>query len=63
MVMIVIVVGIFFICWFFYLIGVFCFFDLKWCNLNDFFYVLIIWLVMLNSVMNLLIYGLMNRSF
>lgn len=61
-VMIAIVVGTFFICWFPHSIGVFCLLDPK-CNFNDSFYVLTTWLAMLNSVMNSLIYGLMNRSF
>lgn len=62
-VMIAIVVGTFFICWFPHSIGVFCLLDPKRCNLNDSFYVLTTWLAMLNSAMNSLIYGLLNRSF
>lgn len=61
-VMIALVVGTFFICWFPHSIGVFCLLDPK-CNFNDSFYVLTTWLAMLNSAMNSLIYGLMNRSF
>ena len=61
-VMIAIVVGTFCICWFPHSIGVFCLLDPK-CNLSDSFYVLTTWLAMLNSAMNSLIYGLMNRSF
>ena len=62
-VMIAIVVGTFFICWFPHSIGVFCLLDTKRCNFNDSFYVSTTWLAMLNSAMNSLIYGLMNRSF
>lgn len=60
--MIAFVVGTFCICWFPHSIGVFCLVDPK-CNFNDSFYVLTTWLAMLNSAMNSLIYGLMNRSF
>ena len=60
--MIAIVVGTFVICWFPHSIGVFCLLDPK-CNFSDSFYVLTTWLAMLNSAMNSLIYGLMNRSF
>lgn len=60
--MIAFVVGTFCICWFPHSIGVFCLVDLK-CNFSDSFYVLTTWFAMLNSAMNSLIYGLMNRSF
>lgn len=61
-VMIAIVVGTFCICWFPHSVGVFCLLDPN-CNLNDSFFVVTTWLAMLNSAMNSLIYGLMNRSF
>ena len=61
-VMIAIVVGTFCICWFPHSVGVFCILDPN-CNFNDSFYVATTWLAMLNSAMNSIIYGLMNRSF
>lgn len=61
-VMIAIVVGTFCICWFPHSVDVFCLLDPN-CNLNDSFFVVTTWLAMLNSAMNSLIYGLMNRSF
>lgn len=61
-VMIAIVVGTFCVCWFPHSIGVFCILDTN-CNFNDSFYVATTWLAMLNSAMNSIIYGLMNRSF
>lgn len=61
-VMIAIVVGTFCICWFPHSVGVFCILDPR-CNFNDSFYVVTTWLAMLNSAMNSLIYGLMNRTF
>ena len=61
-VMIAIVVGTFCVCWFPHSVGVFCILAPN-CHWNDSFYVATTWLAMLNSAMNSLIYGLMNRSF
>ncbi|KAL9968700.1 hypothetical protein ACROYT_G020818 [Oculina patagonica] len=61
-VMIAIVVGTFCVCWFPHSVGVFCILDPN-CNFSDSFFVATTWLAMLNSAMNSLIYGLMNRSF
>lgn len=60
--MFLIVMGIFFFCWVFYFIGMICLFFLS-CNWFDVFFVIIIWLVMLNSGCNLIIYGVMNKKF
>lgn len=61
-VMIAIVVGTFCVCWFPHSVGVFCILDSD-CKWDDSFYVATTWLAMLNSAMNSIIYGLMNRSF
>lgn len=61
-VMIAIVIGTFCLCWFPHSIGVFCIIDPN-CNWDDSFFVATTWLAMLNSAMNSIIYGLMNRSF
>ena len=60
--MIAIVIGTFCLCWFPHSIGVFCIIDPN-CNWDDSFFVATTWLAMLNSAMNSIIYGLMNRSF
>jgi len=61
-IMIAIVVGTFCVCWFPHSVGVFCILDPN-CEWNDSFFVATTWLAMLNSAMNSLIYGLMNRTF
>lgn len=57
-----IVMGIFMFCWVLYFIGMICLFFLS-CKWLDEFFVIIIWLVMLNSGCNLIIYGVMNKKF
>lgn len=59
---IAIVIGTFGICWFPHAIGIFCIL-VPSCQWSDSFYVSTTWLAMLNSAMNSLIYGLMNRNF
>lgn len=61
-VMIAIVVGTFCVCWFPHSVGVFCILRPN-CQWDDSFFVATTWLAMLNSALNSLIYGLMNRSF
>lgn len=61
-VMIAIVVGTFCVCWFPHSVGVFCLTDPN-CQWDNSFFKVTTWLAMLNSAMNSLIYGLMNRSF
>ncbi|KAK2570812.1 Alpha-1A adrenergic receptor [Acropora cervicornis] len=59
---IAIVIGTFSVCWFPHAVGIFCL-STPSCQWSDSFYVSTTWLAMLNSAMNSLIYGLMNRNF
>lgn len=61
-IMIAIVVGTFCVCWIPHSVSVFCLLDSN-CQWDDSFFIVTTWLAMLNSAMNSIIYGLMNRSF